>query len=186
MNKRLPKTPLRRPATRKGPVRSSARALRTLQHQNLPRATWQAIDTAVWFYAQLREPRPERFDAWSSKDSLHDEALRLFLQQSPETDGGEGEAATETEDATFWVNTELLQRARKRAERDGARLSAWVSQALGWYTRTHIPPGVLQFRQSVARQAVRIATAAPGLRALRHSGAVKLGTVAMRSDGKTR
>lgn len=131
-----------------------ARGLRTLQHQTLPTATRDAIDTEVWFRGLIEELQPRRDPRWSTKDQVHDEALAWFLETH-------GQRAFEAyparragdEDLTFWVDSRLMQRARRMALRDGVKVARLIDAALSGYVKLHVPEALQRFRARVRREA---------------------------------
>jgi hypothetical protein len=130
--------------------------LRTLQHQTLPAAIYYAIDTEVWFRSLVvatrapgtHEPR------WATKDQVHDEALAWFLDhcaglppvpRSPRR--------SNDEDLTFWVDSRLMERARRLAQRQHIRLAQLIETALSGYAQQFIPEELQRFRRRVQQQA---------------------------------
>lgn len=157
-------------------VRSArARGLRTLQHQAVARSTLAAIEAEIWLRTLIVErARAEGADgaladpAWATKDQVHDEALTWYLQglgegavRSDELSGrapargGASRQATH-QDVTFWVDSRLLGRARRRAVREGVRLAQLIEQALESYVAEHIPADVLRFHRRAQAQALRL------------------------------
>ena len=142
-----------------------ARGLRTLQHQTLSPTVRYAIDTEVWLRGLLlgREGTPALDSRWATKDQVHDEALGWFLQQH-------AHAALEDyparragdEDLTFWVDSRLMERARRMAMRDGVKLARLIDAALSAYARQHIPPELVGFRQRVQFEAQKLYAALRG------------------------
>lgn len=136
-----------------------ARGLRTLQHQTLPTATRFAIDTEVWFRGLIVECQPagERDHRWSTKDQVHDEAIAWFLDRHAARPFGDYPARRSSdEDLTFWVDSKLMQRARRMAQRDGVRVARLIDAALSSYAREQLPPRLLRYRQRVQAQACRL------------------------------
>jgi hypothetical protein len=141
-------------------IRSArARGLRTLQHQTLPPKTRYAIDTEVWLRALVVEQQPgtHRDPRWSTKDQVHDEAIAWFLDQHASQPFEHYPARrTSDEDLTFWVDSRLMQRARRMAQRDGVRVARLIDAALSCYVRQHLPEELLRYRQRVQREACRL------------------------------
>jgi hypothetical protein len=151
-----------------------ARGLRTLQHQTLPPRTRFAIDTEVWFRGLIVEHQPaaERDHRWSTKDQVHDEAIAWFLDRHavrpfeayPARRSGD-------EDLTFWVDSRLMERARRMALRDGVKVARLIDAALSSYVREQLPEQLLRYRQRVQQQAYRLYQATrPRARAPRSPG----------------
>jgi hypothetical protein len=146
-----------------------ARGLRTLQHQRLSSKIRYAIDTEVWLRGLLatREPAPGIDPHWATKDYVHDEALAWFLQQHAQQALGDYPARrTGDEDLTFWIDSKLMERARRMALRDGVKVARLIDAALGGYVRQHIPEALLEFRRRVQAEAHKLYT---GLRARKSS-----------------
>jgi hypothetical protein len=153
-------------ARKKAGKASSARArgLRTLQHQTLSPHVRHAIDTEVWLRGLLlAQAAPALDPRWATKDQVHDEALGWFLQQHvhqvledyPARRAGD-------EDLTFWVDSRLMERARRMAARDGVKLARLIDAALSAYARQHIPQQLLDFRQRVQQEAQKLYSALRG------------------------
>jgi hypothetical protein len=141
------------------PRSARARGLRILQHQTLPPKTRYAIDTEVWFRGLVVEHQSasRRPDRWSTKDQVHDEAIAWFLQQHAEQPFEPYPARRAAdEDLTFWVDSRLMQRARRMAQRDGVKVARLIDAALSCYVRQHLPEALLQYRQRVQREAYRL------------------------------
>jgi hypothetical protein len=136
-----------------------ARGLRTLQHQTLPPATRYAIDTEVWFRGLIaeRQAHRPRDDRWSTKDQVHDEAIAWFLERHADR-AFEAYPARRTadEDLTFWVDSRLMERARRMAQRDGVKLARLIDAALSCYVRQHLPEELLRYRRQVQDEAARL------------------------------
>jgi len=143
-----------------GKTRSArARGLRTLQHQTLPPKTRYAIDTEVWFRALIVECQPaaERNHRWSTKDQVHDEAIAWFLDRYAERPFEHYLARrTADEDLTFWVDSRLMQRARRMAQRDGVKVARLIDAALSCYVRQQLPEELMRYRQRVQTEARRL------------------------------
>lgn len=146
-----------------------ARGLRTLQHQTLSPSVRHAIDTEVWLRGLLRARAGERAPdgRWATKDQVHDEALDWFLRRHarvPLRDYPARRAGDE--DLTFWLDSRLMERARRMAARDGVRLARLIDAALTGYARERIPAELMQFRQRVQGEAQKLYAslrgAAPG------------------------
>ncbi len=148
------------PAKRANRARSArARGLRTLQHQTLPPKTRYAIDTEVWFRGLIveRQPAAERDHRWSTKDQVHDEAIAWFLEQHADRPFEQYPARrTADEDLTFWVDSRLIARARRMAQRDGVRVARLIDAALSTYIRQHLPEELIRYRQRVQQEAGRL------------------------------
>jgi len=136
-----------------------ARGLRTLQHQTLSPRIRQAIDTEVWLRGLLltREP-PLALDArWATKDQVHDEALGWFLQQHAHQPPPDYPARrVDDEDLTFWIDSRIMERARRMAARDGVKVARLIDAALSAYVRQHIPTELVEFRQRVQSEALKL------------------------------
>jgi predicted HicB family RNase H-like nuclease len=148
------------PAKKKSKPRSArARGLRTLQHQTLPPGTRQAIDTEVWFRALVaaRDQNGKRDHRWSTKDQVHDEAITWFLESHAQR-AFESYPARRTadEDLTFWVDSKLMERARRMARRDGVKVARLIDAALTSYVKQHVPDALLNYRQRVQQEAARL------------------------------
>jgi hypothetical protein len=148
-----------------------ARGLRTLQHQTLPPRTRYAIDTEVWFRGLIveRQPPAQRNHRWSTKDQVHDEALAWFLDQHAQRPFEDYPARrTADEDLTFWVDSRLMERARRMAERDGVKVARLIDAALSCYVREQLPQELMRYRQRVQAEASRLyAARRPRVRARR-------------------
>jgi predicted HicB family RNase H-like nuclease len=141
------------------PRSARARGLRTLQHQTLPPKTRYAIDTEVWFRGLVVEHQPaaRHQQRWSTKDQVHDEAIAWFLEQHADRPFEPYPARRAAdEDLTFWVDSRLMQRARRMAQRDGVKVARLIDAALSCYVRQHLPEALLQFRQRVQLEAYRL------------------------------
>jgi hypothetical protein len=148
------------PAKKKSKPRSArARGLRTLQHQTLPPGTRQAIDTEVWFRALVTAGSNgvKRDHRWSTKDQVHDEAITWFLDAHAQKAFDQYPARrTVDEDLTFWVDSKLMERARRMAGRDGVKVARLIDAALTSYVRQHVPEQLLNYRHRVQLQAVKL------------------------------
>jgi hypothetical protein len=148
------------PAKKKSKPRSArARGLRTLQHQTLPPGTRQAIDTEVWFRALVTAsvPASHRDHRWSTKDQVHDEAITWFLETHAQKPFEQYPARrTADEDLTFWVDSKLMERARRVARRDGVKVARLIDAALTNYVKEHVPQSLLYYRQRVQRDAAKL------------------------------
>jgi hypothetical protein len=136
-----------------------ARGLRTLQHQTLPPSTRYAIDTEVWFRGLIveRQPPAQRNHRWSTKDQVHDEALGWFLDRHAQRPFEDYPARrTVDEDLTFWVDSRLMERARRMAERDGVKVARLIDAALSCYVREQLPEELMRYRQRVQAEASRL------------------------------
>jgi len=122
--------------------------------------------------------------AWATKDQLHDEALSWFLRhpgdaarrpapsvaQRPAASAEAAAAAPAGshpagavrgrqgahQDVTFWVDSRLLARARRRAMREGLRLAQFIERALDSYIAVHIPAEVLHLHRRTQALALRL------------------------------
>jgi hypothetical protein len=145
----------------RGARSARARGLRTLQHQSLPAATRFAIDTEVWLRTLVLEGWSSASGApearWATKDQVHDEALIWFLEQhavAPVQPSSRSPGVTE--DLTFWLDSQLLSRARQLARRSGMRVAQLIERALDAYVAAHVPAQLLSFRRRVQTQAQRV------------------------------
>jgi len=141
------------------PRSARARGLRTLQHQTLPPGTRLAIDTEVWFRALVtaRATAPRRDHRWSTKDQVHDEAINWFLESHAQRPYEQYPARrTADEDLTFWVDSKLMQRARRMARRDGVKVARLIDAALTGFVKDHVPQSLLAFRQRVQQEAAKL------------------------------
>jgi hypothetical protein len=148
-------------AAKKSPRARSprARGLRTLQHQRLSSKTRYAIDTEVWLRGLLaaRDPGSAADAHWATKDHVHDEALAWFLQQHAQQAVEDYPARrTGDEDLTFWVDSRIMERARRMALRDGVRVARLIDAALSAYVRQHIPETLIDFRRRVQSEAHKL------------------------------
>lgn len=153
------------------PRSARARGLRTLQHQTLPPGTRLAIDTEVWFRALVatRAGAAHRDHRWSTKDQIHDEAITWFLQSHQHAAYEQYPARrTADEDLTFWVDSKLMERARRMARRDGVKVARLIDAALTSYVKEYVPEPLLRFRQRVQQEAARLYAA--GNRSARSTG----------------
>jgi hypothetical protein len=147
------------PATKTARTRSArSRGLRTLQHQTLPAATRHAIDTEVWFRALLLEEQAvARGPRWATKDQVHDEALEWFLEQHAAHPAPAYPRRREgDEDLTFWLDSRLMQRARRMAARDGVKVARLIDAAFTSYVQRRVRAGLVRFRERVQRQARKL------------------------------
>jgi hypothetical protein len=136
-----------------------ARGLRTLQHQTLSGAVRYAVETEVWLRGLLLErDDTDGIDAgWATKDQVHDEALGFFLQQHAQHPLQDYPARrTGDEDLTFWLDSRLLERARRMAERDGVKVARLIDAALTAFVRQQVPKELMEFRQRVRSEAHRL------------------------------
>jgi len=146
---------------RKAAGASSARArgLRTLQHQTLSPAVRRAIETEVWLRGLLlaREGTPAAEPGWATKEQVHDEALAWFLQQHAQRPIQDYPARRAgDEDLTFWLDSRILERARRMAERDGVKVARLIDAALTSYVRQQVPREFIEFRQRVQADAQKL------------------------------
>jgi hypothetical protein len=133
--------------------------LRTLQHQTLSSTVRYAIETEVWLRGLLlaRENTDGIDPGWATKDQVHDEALGFFLQQHaqhPLQDYPARRAGDE--DLTFWLDSRILERARRMAERDGVKVARLIDAAMSTFVRQHVPKELMEFRQRVQSEAHRL------------------------------
>ncbi|HEV7984836.1 MAG TPA: hypothetical protein VGP20_01630 [Steroidobacteraceae bacterium] len=136
-----------------------ARGLRTLQHQTLSPAVRHAIDTEVWLRGLLlaREPGLGVDARWATKDQVHDEALGWFLQQHAQQPVQDYPARrTGDEDLTFWLDSRIMERARRMAARDGVKVARLIDAALSAYVRQQVPRELVEFRQRVQGEALKL------------------------------
>ena len=141
------------------PRSARARGLRTLQHQTLPPSTRLAIDTEVWFRALVAQQTngAKRDHRWSTKDQVHDEAIMWFLDSHAQQPFDQYPARrTADEDLTFWVDSKLMERARRMARRDGVKVARLIDAALTNYVKQHIPDTLLNYRTRVQQEAVKL------------------------------
>ena len=131
-----------------------ARGLRTLQHQTLPAATRYAIDTEVWYRGFLLEHGRRADAGWATKDQVHDEAIAWFLKRHRGSAPASYPAKRKGDmDLTFWIDSGLIERARKMASRDGVRLARLIEAAFNTYVEEHVPARLIAFRQWIQRKA---------------------------------
>ena len=136
-----------------------ARGLRTLQHQTLPPKTRYAIDTEVWFRGLIveRQSISQRNHRWSTKDQVHDEAIAWFLDQHADRAFEPYPARRAAdEDLTFWVDSRLMERARRMAQRDGVKVARLIDAALSCYVKQHLPEELMRYRQRVQDEASKL------------------------------
>ncbi len=141
------------------PARARARGLRTLQHQTLPGRIRDAIETEVWMRCLLarRTTLPARHARWATKDQVHDEAIGWFLRQQRENPPIEYPARRDgDEDLTFWIDSRLMQQVRRRALREGVKVSRFLEAALSAFVRQHVPAEFVSFRDRVELEAERL------------------------------
>jgi len=135
-----------------------ARGLRTLQHQTLSPKVRYAIDTEVWLRSLLlAHPPSDAERRWASKDQVNDEAISWFLQQHAQHPLTDYPARrTDDEDMTFWVDSRIMERARRLAAREGVKVARLIDAALSAYVRVHVSEPLLGFRQRVQEQAAQL------------------------------
>lgn len=141
------------------PRSARARGLRTLQHQTLPSATRYGIDTEVWFRGIVTELQPaaQRDYGWATKDQVHDEAIEWFVGRHAQVAFDQYPARrVSDEDVTFWVDSKLMERARRMATRDGVKVARLIDAALSAYVREHLPADLIEFRRRVQREAAQL------------------------------
>src|SRR5579864_4587346 len=154
-----------RPAKKSKLPSARSRRLRTLQHQTLSPRVRYAIDTEVWLRGLLRtrEPPLELEPRWATKDQVHDEALGWFLQQHAQQPPQDYPARRlGDEDLTFWIDSRIIERARRMAARDGVKLARLIDAALSAYVREHIPQALIEFRQRMQDEALKLHVALRG------------------------
>jgi len=59
----------------------------------------------------------------ATKDQVHDEALAGFCSSTPQVLEDYPARRAGDEDLTFWVDSRLMERARRMAARDGVKLA---------------------------------------------------------------
>ena len=144
---------------RKPPARARARGLRTLQHQTLPGRIREGIEIEVWMRSLLsrRTPLPARNARWATKDQVHDEAIGWFLRQRLHGAPPDFPARRDgDEDLTFWIDSRLMQRVRRQAQRDGVKVSRFIEAALAAFVTQQVPGEFAAFRDRVELEAERI------------------------------
>ena len=60
------------------------------------------------------------------------------------------------EDVTFWIDSKIMERARRMAARDGVKLARLIDAALSAYVRQHIPEELINFRHRVHSEALKL------------------------------
>jgi hypothetical protein len=131
-----------------------ARGLRTLQHQKLAAATRYAIDTEVWYRGLIAEREGRLDPGWATKDQVHDEAIAWFLARHRRKPFAAYAAARDhAADLTFWVDSKLIERARRMAVRDGVKLARLIEAALGSYVEQHVSDELIAFRRWIHQKA---------------------------------
>ncbi len=137
------------------PRSARARGLRTLQHQTLPATIYYAIDTEVWLRSLIVATGEQAHDPrWATKDQVHDEAVAWFLEHCAEHPPQPRAARRASdEDLTFWIDSKLMDRARRLALHQGIRLAQLLETALSAYVRAHVPEGYGAFRRRVQQEA---------------------------------
>ena len=131
-----------------------ARGLRTLQHQRLAAATRYAIDTEVWYRGLIAEREGRLDPGWATKDQVHDEAIAWFLERhSRKAFTDYATARDRAADLTFWVDSKLIERARRMAVRDGVKLARLIEAALSSYVAQHVPEELIAFRGWIQQKA---------------------------------
>jgi len=141
------------------PRSARSRGLRTLQHQTLPAATHFAIDTEVWFRSLIAQAaaRATRDPRWATKDQVHDEAIAWFLEHCAERPPQpRAMRRSSDEDLTFWIDSKLMERARRLALRQGIRLAQLIEAALTAYVGQRVPEELVAFRRRVQQEAARL------------------------------
>jgi hypothetical protein len=141
----------------------SGRRTRSLQHQTLPAATRYGIDTEVWFRNLIaeRDVNAAETPRRATKDEFHDEAIAWFLERYSGDPPEQYPARRATdEDATFWVDSKLMERARALATRHGVKPARLLDAALTLYVREHVPAELIEFRRKMQEDAGRIYEAA--------------------------
>lgn len=142
----------------RAPRRSArARGLRTLQHQTLPASTCYAIDTEVWYRGFILEHDGRGDARWATKDQVHDEAIAWFLRRHRRTPFRSYPARHDGDiDLTFWIDSRLMERARRMAARDGVRLARLLEAAFSTYVAEHVPARLVTFRRWIQRKACEL------------------------------
>ena len=131
-----------------------ARGLRTLQHQTLAVATRYAIETEVWYRGLVAERGGRADPRWATKDQVHDEAIAWFLERHRRQPFGAYAARRgQADDLTFWVDSRLMERARRMALRDGVRLARLIEAALSSYVEQHVSSRLISFRRWTQQKA---------------------------------
>jgi cytidylate kinase len=88
---------------------------------------------------------------------VHDEAIAWLLERHAERPFEHYPARrTVDQDLTFWVDSKLMERARRMARRDGVRIARLIDAALTGYVREHLHEDLLRFRQRVQTEAKRL------------------------------
>jgi hypothetical protein len=104
-----------------------------------------------------RAASPKRGQRWSTKDQVHDEAITWFLDAHASKSFDQYPARrTADEDLTFWVDSKLMERARRMARRDGVKVARLIDAALSSYVKQHVPEQLLLYRQRVQQDATRL------------------------------
>jgi len=138
------------------PSRSDrARGLRTLQHQTLPASIRYGIDTEVWYRGLVAERDGKRDARWATKDQVHDEAIAWFLERHRRKPFVFAAASRreDADDLTFWVDSKLMERARRMAVRDGVRLARLIETAFGCYVEQYVSARLIAFRRWIQLKA---------------------------------
>ena len=131
-----------------------ARGLRTLQHQTLSMATRYAIETEVWYRGLVAERGGRADPRWATKDQVHDEAIAWFLERHRRAPFGAYAARRgPSADLTFWVDSKLMERARRMAVRDGVRLARLIEAALSSYVEQYVSSRLISFRRWTQQKA---------------------------------
>jgi hypothetical protein len=144
------------------------RGLRTLQHQTLPRRIRDAIETEVWMRGLLarRTTLAARGARWATKDQVHDEAIGWFLrQQLPNPQFQYPARRDGDEDLTFWIDSRLMQQVRRRALREGVKVSRFIEAALSAFVAQQVPAELGNFRDRVELEAEGLYAQLHGARA---------------------
>jgi hypothetical protein len=115
------------------------RGLRTLQHQTLPRRIRDAIETEVWMRGLLarRTTLAARGARWATKDQV----------------------------LTFWIDSRLMQQVRRRALREGVKVSRFIEAALSAFVAQQVPAELGNFRDRVELEAEGLYAQLHGARA---------------------
>jgi hypothetical protein len=88
---------------------------------------------------------------------VHDEAISWFLESHSQRVFDQYPARrTADEDLTFWVDSKLMDRARRMARRDGIKVARLIDAALTSYVKLHVPEALLDYRQHVQQEAARL------------------------------
>jgi len=88
---------------------------------------------------------------------VHDEAIAWFLEQHADKPYEQYPARRAAdEDLTFWVDSRLMERARRMALRDGVKVARLIDAALSCYVRQNLPEELLRYRERVQDEAEKL------------------------------